>query len=97
VFASFGWFYDRFKYELPRGSFGGDFFRRDYFDLLPGRQFNSFTVSQIIGGFSDPLGGGGCASDDPAVRIASGALSRCQFDFEFRRTWLVAIFSIVAT
>ncbi len=26
VFASYGWFYDRFKYELPRGSFGGDIF-----------------------------------------------------------------------
>ncbi|NJM53090.1 MAG: TonB-dependent receptor, partial [Blastocatellia bacterium] len=30
VFGSYGWFYDRFKYELPRGSFGGDFFRRDF-------------------------------------------------------------------
>ncbi|MEO6590127.1 MAG: TonB-dependent receptor [Pyrinomonadaceae bacterium] len=26
AFASYGWFYDRFKYELPRGSFGGDLF-----------------------------------------------------------------------
>ena len=24
LFGSYGWFYDRFKYELPRGSFGGD-------------------------------------------------------------------------
>ena len=34
LFASYGWFYDRFKYELPRGSFGGDFYRRDYFEIL---------------------------------------------------------------
>ena len=34
LFASYGWFYDRFKYELPRGSFGGDFFRRDYFEIF---------------------------------------------------------------
>lgn len=34
VFASYGWFYDRFKYELPRGSFGGDKFLRDYFPIL---------------------------------------------------------------
>ena len=81
LFASYGWFYDRFKYELPRGSFGGDFFRRDYFDLFAGDTWNSITVSQIIGSFSDPLGGGGCASDNPAVRIAPGARSRCQFDF----------------
>jgi hypothetical protein len=81
VFASFGWFYDRFKYELPRGSFGGDFYRRDYFDLFAGDQWNTITVPQVIGSFSDPLGGGGCSSDNPAVRIAPGARSRCQFDF----------------
>jgi hypothetical protein len=81
LFASYGWFYDRFKYELPRGSFGGDFFRRDYFDLFPGDQWNTITVAQIIGSFSDPVGGGGCESDDPSVRTAPGARSRCQFDF----------------
>lgn len=31
VHGFFGRFYDRFKYELPRGSFGGDTFLRDYF------------------------------------------------------------------
>jgi|SRR5688572_23867738 len=82
LFASYGWFYDRFKYELPRGSFGGDFFRRDYFDLFPGDTWNSITVAQIIGSFSDPVGGSpACESDDPSVRIAPGARSRCQFDF----------------
>lgn len=81
IFASYGWFYDRFKYELPRGSFGGDFYRRDYFDLFAGDQWNNITVAQVIAGFTDPLGGAGCASDDPAVRTATGARSRCQFDF----------------
>lgn len=33
VFASFGRFYDRFKYELPRGSFGGDRLLRYFFPL----------------------------------------------------------------
>lgn len=33
LFGSFGRFYDRFKYELPRGSFGGDTFLRDYFTI----------------------------------------------------------------
>lgn len=33
IFGSFGRFYDRFKYELPRGSFGGDTFLRDYFTI----------------------------------------------------------------
>ncbi|MBI4475338.1 MAG: TonB-dependent receptor, partial [Acidobacteria bacterium] len=43
IFGSFGWFYDRFKYELPRGSFGGDFYRRDYFDLFPADRWNTIT------------------------------------------------------
>lgn len=34
VHGFFGRFYDRFKYELPRGSFGGDTFLRDYFVIL---------------------------------------------------------------
>lgn len=31
LYGSYGQFYDRFKYELPRGSFGGDLFFRNYF------------------------------------------------------------------
>jgi hypothetical protein len=81
LFASFGWFYDRFKYELPRGSFGGDFFRRDYFDLFPTDVWNAITVSQVIGSFNDAPFGTDCASDNPAVVIAPGARSRCQADF----------------
>jgi len=34
VYGGYGWFYDRFKYELPRGSFGGDILRRIYVPLL---------------------------------------------------------------
>jgi hypothetical protein len=84
IFGSYGWFYDRFKYELPRGSFGGDFFRRDYFDLFPGINYNSFTLAQILGNAVDPVNGAAdptCDSSNPAVRRAPGALSRCQFDF----------------
>jgi hypothetical protein len=33
VFASYGKFYDRFKYQLPRGSFGGDKLLRYFFPL----------------------------------------------------------------
>ncbi|MFN2491747.1 MAG: carboxypeptidase regulatory-like domain-containing protein [Pyrinomonadaceae bacterium] len=77
IFASYGWFYDRFKYELPRGSFGGDFFRRDYFELFPGDQWNTITVAQILGSAPDPVGG---TCPDTGFR-AAGARSRCQFDF----------------
>lgn len=59
LFGSYGWFYDRFKYELPRGSFGGDFFRRDWFEILGSRGLNylGYTRANIVGGFTDPIGG----------------------------------------
>jgi len=77
LFASYGWFYDRFKYELPRGSFGGDFFRRDYFELLPARGtvYTSYTRSAILGGRADVLGGT-CPIPTPRP-----GYSLCQIDF----------------
>ncbi|HEX8267798.1 MAG TPA: carboxypeptidase regulatory-like domain-containing protein [Pyrinomonadaceae bacterium] len=77
VFASYGKFYDRLKFELPRGSFGGDFFRVDFFEIFPGQTFTNFTIPNVIGSFNDAPGGS-C----PATGfIASGARSRCQQDF----------------
>lgn len=76
LFASYGWFYDRFKYELPRGSFGGDFFRRDYFEILPSRGsvYTTYTRAAILGGRSDVLGG-------TCPIVGGPGFSRCQFDF----------------
>jgi hypothetical protein len=76
VFGSYGWFYDRFKYELPRGSFGGDFFRRDYFELTPARgyTFNSYTLANVRGNYADPIGGN-------CPLTGSTGYSVCQFDF----------------
>jgi hypothetical protein len=48
IFASYGWFYDRFKYELPRGSFGGDQFLRTFLPILPGDNVNTFTSVQSV-------------------------------------------------
>jgi hypothetical protein len=76
LFASYGWFYDRFKYELPRGSFGGDFFRRDYFELFPGQRFDQYTLASIVGNAPDVLGG-----TCPDTGFRGSGLSRCQFDF----------------
>jgi hypothetical protein len=46
----YGWFYDRFKYELPRGSFGGEFFYDDFFEIVPGTpNFLSYTPTFILG------------------------------------------------
>ena len=79
LFASYGWFYDRFKYELPRGSFGGDFYRRDYFEMLPSRGalYSGYTRQAILGTTPDLLGGN-CPG--PTVPLGNG-YSVCQFDF----------------
>ncbi|HEX8633502.1 MAG TPA: carboxypeptidase regulatory-like domain-containing protein [Pyrinomonadaceae bacterium] len=75
IFGSFGRFYDRFKYELPRGSFGGEFFRRDYFEVFAGQgNFQAFPPSRIIGTNPDPAGG-------VCPIVGSTGLSRCQADF----------------
>ncbi len=76
IFFSYGWFYDRFKYELPRGSFGGDFYRRDYFEMLPSRglAYTSYTRANILGGRADVLGG-------TCPIVGGPGYSVCQFDF----------------
>lgn len=76
LFGSYGWFYDRFKYELPRGSFGGDFFRRDYFEILPSRgaAYTNYTRAAILGGRADVLGG-------TCPIVGGPGFSVCQFDF----------------
>jgi hypothetical protein len=74
IFGSYGRFFDRFKYELPRGSFGGNFFRNDYFEIFPGDVREDFTRQTIIGNLGDPVGGT-CPINNPAV------LTRCQLDF----------------
>ncbi len=83
IFASYGWFYDRFKYELPRGSFGGDFYRRDYFELLPARGslYSGYTGTAILGSVPD-LFGGNCPDQGgvPWLPLGNG-YSVCQFDF----------------
>ncbi len=80
LFASYGWFYDRFKYELPRGSFGGDFFRRDFFEILPGRgsasglTYTGYTFQNILGSNPDLIGG-------RCPIVGGSGFSVCQFDF----------------
>jgi outer membrane receptor protein involved in Fe transport len=78
ISAFYGRFFDRLKFELPRGSFGGDFFRVDYFDIPAGGPFTaeSFNIARIIGNYPDAVGGS-C----PATGIVSSGLTRCQFDF----------------
>lgn len=72
VFASYGRFFDRLKFALPRGLFGGDVFLEDYFEVFPGDSVATFNIATVVGGFTG-------ASICPATGfIASGARSRCQ-------------------
>jgi len=74
IFGSFGLFYDRLRFDLPRGSFGGDFFRRDFFPILSTNpRFDFYTPARILGNFTDPIGGG-----NPSTQ---GGLSIFQADF----------------
>lgn len=86
IFASYGKFFDRLKFELPRGSFGGDFFRRDYFPILSTNpRYDYYTLSRIVGSFTDPIGGG-----NPSTR---GGLSLSQQDFRIPSNLTAAQFT----
>lgn len=72
LFASYGKFFDRLKFALPRGLFGGDILLEDYFELFPGDTANSFNIGNIVGSFTGP-------SVCPATgTIAPNVRSRCQ-------------------
>lgn len=72
LFASYGKFFDRVKFELPRGLFGGDIFLEDYFELFPGDTSTSFNIGNILNGFT------GTSVCPQTGFITSGARSRCQ-------------------
>lgn len=75
IFSSFGLFTDRLKFELPRGSFGGDFYRVDYFEISPNNPaYTYYTLPRVLGSNQDVLGG--------KCPITGGSgLSRCQYDY----------------
>jgi hypothetical protein len=75
LYGSYGIFSDRFKFELPIGSFGGALFTQDFFPILanqPNRNF--YTQATIFGNWSPTTIGGG----NPSTQ---GGLSQRQFDF----------------
>jgi hypothetical protein len=75
VFASYGRFADRLKFELPRGSFGGDFYRRDYFEISGANpRYDYYTYARILGNYADKRGG-------QCPITGTTGLTRCQYDF----------------
>ncbi|MBO0720753.1 MAG: carboxypeptidase regulatory-like domain-containing protein [Blastocatellia bacterium] len=74
IYASYGWFYDRLRFDLSRGSFGGDFYRVDYFPITADHpNYDYYTPARILGNFTDPIGGG-----NPSL---VGGLSQLQRDY----------------
>ena len=75
VFGSYGIFSDRFKFELPIGSFGGAIYTQDFFPILTAQpQYNYYTTATILGNWPFSVIGGGNPS-------TAGGLSQRQFDF----------------
>ena len=72
VFGSYGQFYDRVKFALPRGLFGGDIFLEDYFEIFPGESASTFDINNVVGGFT------GSSVCPASGFIVAGARSRCQ-------------------
>ncbi|HVE56616.1 MAG TPA: TonB-dependent receptor [Pyrinomonadaceae bacterium] len=48
ISGGYGWFYDRFKYQLPRGSFGGDKLLQYYVPILAAHPDYTFYTRQYI-------------------------------------------------
>ena len=69
IFGSYGRFYDRLKFNLPRGSFGGDIFLQYFFEILPGDVYTQFTVDNILNGRSRFSRNLRVASNDPNASI----------------------------
>jgi hypothetical protein len=77
AFGSYGKFFDRLKFKMAQGSFGGNFYRVDFFEIFPGdNPRTDYTVASILGNFDDRIGGQ-CA----ATGYIGSGLSRCQNDY----------------
>lgn len=76
IAAFYGWFFDRLKFELPRGSFGGDFFRRDVFPIYSGAPaYTNYNIGTVIGNYADPIGG------QCPIAQTTAYLTLCNSDF----------------
>jgi hypothetical protein len=75
IFGSYGLFMDRLRFELPIGSFGGAYYRETIFEMIGNENYGSFTIPNIIGSYTQPLGG------QCPVASTAGTLVRCEFDY----------------
>jgi len=77
IWGSYGRFFDRLKFHMAQGAFGGNFYRVDFADILPtSGDFHNFNTASIVGNYTDPIGGA-C----PNTGFIGSGLSRCQSDY----------------
>ena len=77
----YGWFYDRFKYELPRGSFGGAFYHTRYFEIMPGTTLSDYDSISDLTGDNPAILGGDCPTGAGAPTSPIYGRIRCDIDF----------------
>jgi hypothetical protein len=75
VFGSYGWFYDRFKYELPRGLFGAETFMDAFADITPARGTSPFDY-----GLAAMLGGRGIIPGGACPISGTTGYATCELD-----------------
>lgn len=78
--AFYGWFYDRFKYELPRGSFGGAYYHQFFGEVFAGDTASTFTAAAILGNGVGVIGGN-CPTGAGASTIPLYGRVRCDLDY----------------
>ena len=95
IYAGWGHFYDRFKYELPRGSFGGDQFTRDYVPILAATPlYTTYTAAYIQANnplslnFRVPSNSPTDNRVDPNLKAAKQSSLDVGTEFEMGRNWV---------
>ena len=78
--AFYGWFYDRFKYELPRGSFGGAYYHQYFGEIFAGDTASTFTSEALLGGGTGSIGGN-CPTGAGASTTPIFGRIRCDIDY----------------
>lgn len=97
VFGGYGWFYDRFKYQLPRGSFGGDQLIQYYVPILASNPDYTFYTRQYIlqnqvlsVNLRVPSNDPADNRVDPDLKAARESSIDLGTEFEFRPNWVFA-------
>jgi hypothetical protein len=96
VFGGYGWFYDRFKYQLPRGSFGGDRLLQYYVPILASHPDYTFYTRDYILQHQvltvDLRVPSNLPSDnrvDPDLKAARESSIDLGTEYEFRPNWVL--------